>query len=73
MAFDAADNLFGIDVEAIWTWWFEILNLDPEDPRRMYRKCATMRAGPTNCCGMVGRALQMGGLDVYASSPTNLF
>ena len=73
VAFDAADNLFGIDVEAIWTWWFEILNLDPEDPRRMYRKCATMRAGPTNCCGMVGRALQIGGLDVYASSPSNLF
>jgi len=39
----------------------------------MYRKCATMRAGPTNCCGMVGRALQFGGLDVYAASPTNLF
>jgi len=73
VAFDAGDNLFGIDVEAIWTWWFEILNLDPEDPRRMYRKCATMRAGPTNCCGIVGRALQIGGLDVYAVSPTNLF
>jgi hypothetical protein len=73
VAFDGADNLFGIDVEAIWTWWFEILNLDPEDPRRTYRKCATMRAGPTNCCGMVGRALQVGGLDVYAPPPSNLF
>lgn len=73
VAFDGADNLFGIDVEAIWTWWFEILNLDPEDPRRTYRKFATMRAGPTNCCGMVGRALQIGGLDVYAPAPSNLF
>lgn len=75
--FGAATNsdqlLFGIDANAITTWWIEILNLDPNDPRRQYRKFAKMSSETTNCCGMVGRALQIGRLDAYASPPSNLF
>ena len=72
----ADDNLFGIDVDAIHSWWIDILGMSPDDPRRMngYKKMATMRgAGATNCCGMVGRALQIGHLDAYADPPSNLF
>lgn len=70
------DNVFGLDVDAIHGWWFDILNMPPDDPRRMtgYKKLATMNSGgPTNCCGMVGRALQIGHLDAYADPPSNLF
>jgi len=67
------ENLFGLDIDAIWTWWFEILMADPNDPRRQYCKISTMRSTAVNCCGMVGLALLKGGLGDYASSPTNVF
>lgn len=73
VAFQADDHLFGLDLEAIWAWWFQILILDPADPRRSYCKVATMGSRSTNCCGMVGRALQQGGLGAYAAPPTNIF
>lgn len=73
VAATAADELFGLDVEAIWNWWFEILMLPPDDPRRSYCRFSTMRDTAVNCCGMVGLALLKGGLGNYASPPTNVF
>lgn len=70
---DANDNLFGLNVDAIWTWWFNILMLPPNDPRRQYCKISTMDSAAVNCCGMVGLALREGGLGNYASAPTNIF
>lgn len=73
ISLDRHEDLFGLDIDAIWSWWFQIMILDPADPRRSYCKVATMRSDSTNCCGMVGRALQQGGLGAYASVPTNIF
>jgi len=67
------DNLFGLDVDKIWNWWFNILMLPPDDPRRTYCKISTMNSTSVNCCGMVGLGLREGGLGIYASEPTNLF
>jgi len=73
VAGDAGDNLFGLDVDAIWTLWFNILMLSPNDPRRRYCKISTMDSTAVNCCGMVGLALREGGLGHFASPPTNIF
>ena len=73
VACEADDNLFGLDVDAIWTWWFNILMLPPNDPRRQYCKISTMDSAAVNCCGMVGLGLREGGLGSYASEPTNIF
>jgi len=70
---EANENLFGLDVDAIWTWWFNILMLPPDDPRRTYCKISTMDSAAVNCCGMVGLALREGGLGAYASEPSNIF
>ena len=70
---ESGENLFGLDIDAIWTWWFEILMADPNDPRRQYCKISTMRDTAVNCCGMVGLALLKGGLGDYATPPTNVF
>lgn len=69
----ADELLFGLDVDAIWVWWFDILMSSPDDPRRVYCKISTMRDTAVNCCGMVGLALLKGGLGDYASPPTNIF
>ena len=73
VASNGDENLFGLDIDAIWTWWFEILMSDPNDPRQQYCKLSTMRSTSVNCCGMVGLALLKGGLGDYASPPTNVF
>lgn len=69
----SSDLLFGIDANAISVWWMDMLNLDPDSPQRQYRKFARMGSDATNCCGMIGRALQIGKLDAYADPPKNLF
>lgn len=69
----ADELLFGLDIDAIWVWWFDILMSSPDDPRRVYQKISTMRSSAVNCCGMVGLGLLKGGLGDYASPPVNIF
>jgi hypothetical protein len=62
------DNLYGVNVSNMARWWRELLDLPPGHPRRRYAALSTDQ----NCCGVVVRALQVGGLGMYADPPCNV-
>ena len=62
------DNLHGVNIYRIVTWWKGLLALPPGHPRRRYAALSTDQ----NCCGVVVRALLYGGLGRYEEPPCNL-
>lgn len=67
------DNLWGLDVDAVWLWWKAILDLPPNHPRRTFKLTALRTDTAHNCAGTVGDALVAGGLGDYRKPPTNIF
>lgn len=66
-----AGQIWGLRCDMICRWWFRLLELSPDDPRRQFRQLSTLSDLHSNCCSTVAKALYVGGLASYAKPPKN--
>lgn len=70
------DCMWGLNTDAIERWWLDILKLPVGHPRRKHATFSLSRDTETsqarNCCGTVVEALTVGGLERFASGPSNI-